>query len=58
MNMSSGVRREADPTIWVISNGNLYVFAGTGGQSRFRQDTAAAARASENWKTLKNTSSQ
>jgi YHS domain-containing protein len=58
MNMSSGVRREADPTIWVISNGNLYVFAGTGGQSRFREDTAAAGRASENWKTLKNTPSQ
>ena len=27
MNMSNGVRREADPTVWVISNGNLYVFA-------------------------------
>lgn len=59
MNMSSGVRREADPTVWVISNGNLYVFAGTGGASRFKQDaSAAAARASENWKTLKNTPSQ
>ena len=59
MNMSSGVRREADPTVWVISNGNLYVFAGTGGASRFQQDaSAAAARASVNWKTLKNTPSQ
>ena len=28
MNMSAGVRREADPANWVISNGNLYVFAG------------------------------
>src|SRR4030095_6172377 len=23
MNMAAGVRREADPTVWVISNGNL-----------------------------------
>jgi len=59
MNMSAGVRREADPTIWVISNGNLYVFAGTGGSERFRQNPdVAAARAASNWKTLKNTPSQ
>ena len=44
MNMSTGVRREADPTIWVISNGNLYVFAGAGGAERFRQDSAGRER--------------
>ena len=56
MNMSNGVRREADPSIWVISNGNLYVFAGTGGAERFRQDAAAnAVKAAANWKNLKNT---
>lgn len=58
MNMAGGVRREADPTIWIISNGYLYVFAGSGGQTRFRDDTAAAGRAAENWKTLKDTPSQ
>jgi YHS domain-containing protein len=59
MNMSNGVRREADPTIWVISNGNLYVFAGTGGADRFRQDPqVAASKAATNWKNLKNTPSQ
>jgi YHS domain-containing protein len=59
MNMSAGVRREADPSIWVISNGNLYVFAGAGGAERFRQDpSTAAARAVANWKTLRNTPSQ
>ena len=58
MNMAGGVRREADPTIWIISNGNLYVFAGTGGQTRFRDDTAAAGRATDNWKRLKETPSQ
>ena len=59
MNMSNGVRRESDPTVWVISNGNLYVFAGPGGAERFRQNPEqAAARAASNWKTLKNTPSQ
>jgi YHS domain-containing protein len=59
MNMSAGVRREADPTVWVISNGNLYVFAGASGAERFRQNPELAmSRAAENWKTLKNTPSQ
>ena len=59
MNMSNGVRREADPTVWVISNGNLYVFAGAGGAERFRQDPqVAASKAAINWKNLKNTPSQ
>ena len=59
MNMSAGVRREADPAVWVISNGNLYVFAGTGGAQRFSQNPdMAAAHAAANWKTLKNTPSQ
>ena len=59
MNMSNGVRREADPTVWVISNGNLYVFAGAGGAERFRQDPqVAATKAATNWKNLKNAPSQ
>jgi YHS domain-containing protein len=59
MNMSAGVRREADPTVWIISNGNLYVFAGPGGADRFKQNPKVAAeRAAANWKTLKDTPSQ
>lgn len=59
MNMSNGVRRESDPTNWVIANGNLYVFAGATGAERFRQNPdVAAAKAVENWKTLKNTPTQ
>ncbi|MFO1079128.1 MAG: YHS domain-containing (seleno)protein [Reyranellaceae bacterium] len=54
MNMAAGVRREADPTVWVISNGSLYVFAGSGGADRFRQHPQEAlARASVNWQTLR-----
>jgi YHS domain-containing protein len=54
MNLSRGVRRESDPHNWVISNGNLYVFAGERGQQNFTADAeATAARASANFKTLK-----
>ena len=59
MNMSNGVRRESDPSVWVISNDRLYVFAGAAGAERFRQDPeTAAAKATANWKTLKNSLSQ
>jgi YHS domain-containing protein len=54
MNMAAGVRRESDPHNWVISNGNLYVFAGPVGLERFRQDANAnAAKAADHWKTVK-----
>jgi YHS domain-containing protein len=54
MNLSRGVKRESDPHNWVISNGNLYVFAGETGQQNFVKDAeATAARASSQWKTLK-----
>ena len=54
MNLSRGVKRESDPHNWVISNGNLYVFAGEAGQQNFSKDTAAyTAKANANWKTLK-----
>ncbi len=59
MNMSNGNVRESDPTIWVISDGRLYVFASSAGSERFRLEAAAnAARAATNWQTLKNTPSQ
>ncbi|NQW51455.1 MAG: hypothetical protein HQ465_09480 [Rhodospirillales bacterium] len=55
MNMANGNLREADPTIWTISNGRLYVFASAAGSERFRQETAAnAARAAANWRNLRN----
>lgn len=59
MNMANGNLRESDPTIWVISDGRLYVFASSAGSERFRLEAAAnAARAATNWQTLKNTPSQ
>ena len=59
MNLSRGVRRESDPHNWVISNGNLYVFAGERGQQNFINEAeATAARASANYKTLKTSATQ
>lgn len=59
MNMAAGVRREADPTVWVISNGSLYVFAGAGGAERFRQQPQeSAAKAAANWPSLRDSASQ
>ena len=37
MNLSRGVKRESDPHNWVISNGNLYVFAGETRAAGLRQ---------------------
>jgi YHS domain-containing protein len=59
MNLANGVRRESDPHNWVISNGNLYVFAGERGQQNFKSNAEAyAAKAAGNWKTLKATATQ
>src|SRR5258708_5959329 len=59
MNMSNGVRREADPTTWTISDGKLYVFATARGFDLFRANPAqAAAKATTNWPNLKNVPSQ
>jgi YHS domain-containing protein len=54
MNLANGVKREADPRNWIISDGNLYVFAGAAGPSNFSKDPHKnAERASENWRRLK-----
>jgi YHS domain-containing protein len=59
MNMSNGVRREADPNNWTISDGKLYVFATARGFDLFRANpTQAAHRAVANWPTLKNMPTQ
>jgi len=59
MNMSNGVRREADPNNWTISDGRLYVFATARGFDLFRANPAqAAAKAATNWPNLKNMPTQ
>jgi YHS domain-containing protein len=59
MNMSAGVRRESDPHNWVITNGNLYVFAGVVGKEAFSKDVAAnSSKAMVNWKAMKTAPTQ
>jgi YHS domain-containing protein len=59
MNLSRGVKRESDPHNWVISNGNLYVFASESGQQNFTKDPSTfTARANTNWKSIKASVSQ
>jgi YHS domain-containing protein len=59
MNLSNGVKRESDPHNWVISNGNLYVFAGERGMQNFsKASEATTAKAIANWKSLKTSATQ
>ena len=59
MNLSRGVKRESDPHNWVISNGNLYVFASEAGQANFTKDPSTfTAKANANWKSLKTSVTQ
>lgn len=54
MNLSNGVKRESDPHNWVISNGNLYVFAGERGMQNFtKAPNETAAKAAAHLKALK-----
>lgn len=54
MNLSRGVKRESDPHNWVISNGNLYVFASEQGQQNFTKDAqATATRAAGHFQAIK-----
>ena len=54
MNLSNGVKRELDPHNWVISNGNLYVFAGERGMQNFsKAPEDYATRAAGHLKALK-----
>jgi len=59
MNLSNGVKRESDPHNWVISNGNLYVFAGERGMQNFaKAPEETAAKAAAHLKALKATTTR
>jgi len=49
--MSFGLKIEANPENWLISDGRLFVFAGKEAQASFSADQVAAA--DRNWKLLK-----
>jgi hypothetical protein len=59
MSLTRGLKIEADPNNWTISNGKLFVFAGPGGPEKLLKDpSAAVTQAMANWSTLKDASSQ
>src|SRR5512143_880127 len=59
MSLTRGVKIEADPNNWTISNGKLFVFAGAGGAEKLRHDpTGTLSQATANWSTLKDASFQ
>ena len=54
MQLSRGIKAEADPELWTITNGKLYVFAGKPALPKFQQaPVAIAEKASENWRQLR-----
>jgi|SRR5580704_8807656 YHS domain-containing protein len=54
INVSRGVKKEADPEVWVIADGRLYVFAGKAAVPLFQQQTAGIIeKATENWPELR-----
>lgn len=56
LQLSRGLKVEADPEAWTITNGKLYVFSGKGGVPKFQeQPVAIAEKAGENWHQLRTT---
>ena len=54
MGISKGVKVEANPENWLISDGRLFVFYPADGPTRFQADAQAiAAAADRNWQLLK-----
>jgi YHS domain-containing protein len=52
--LSRGMKLEADPHSWAISDGRLYVFAFKEGPSLFTKDSAGTiAKADANWAALR-----
>jgi YHS domain-containing protein len=54
MAMSRGMKVEANPKNWLISNGRLFVFYSSDAEARFQADPQGrAAEADQNWELLK-----
>ena len=46
-----GMKAEADPTVFKIVDGKLYVFSSPQAREKFEQDPALLARSHENWRS-------
>ena len=51
--MALGMKAEADPTVWKIVDGKLYVFSSTQAREKFDQDASMLAKAQQNWQKHK-----
>lgn len=47
--LALGVRAEADPSVWKIIDGKLYVFSSAQAREKFEQDPSMLAKAQHNW---------
>jgi YHS domain-containing protein len=47
--LAYGMKAEADPTIWRIVDGKLYVFSNAGAREKFDQDPSMLAKSQQNW---------
>lgn len=47
--LAAGVRAEADPTVWKIIDGKLYVFSSAQARDKFEHDPSMLAKAQQNW---------
>jgi YHS domain-containing protein len=48
--MAFGVKAQADPAVWKIVDGKLYIFSSTDARQKFEQDAAMRAKAQQNWR--------
>ena len=54
MQLSRGIKSEADPEAWTITNGKLYVFSRRPAIAKFQQAPAEISqKAGENWRQLR-----
>jgi YHS domain-containing protein len=51
--MAFGAKAEADPAVWKIVDGKLYVFSSAQAREKFDQDPALHAKAQQNWQKQK-----
>lgn len=51
--LALGHRAEADPTVWKIVEGKLYVFYSAQAREEFERDPSLLARSEEHWRSLK-----
>lgn len=51
--LAHGVKAEADPTVWKIVDGKLYVFYSAGAREEFERDPSMLAKSQQNWRSVK-----